>query len=198
MVTLAELGERLIRALGVSGSARKGGNSETLLEAVLRGAASVDVEGGVSTEIVRANDLDFRGCQGCDACQKAARCRLRDLDEIHAKLRDSDVWVFSAPIYYDGVSGQMKLFFDRLRPFSVSKLPGRRAGLIVVAYEDKEREDYARHARVLAGYLSWFGDFRPAEVLCGSRLAGPKDAASRPEILARAEEMGRRLVRELL
>ena len=129
---------------------------------------------------------------------RSARCRLRDLNDLHGRLAGSRVWVFSSPIYYDGVSGQMKLFFDRLRPFSVTKLPGRRAGLILVTYEDREREDYAKHAQMLAGYLSWFGDYSPAETFCASRLAGKKDAASRPELIERAEETGRRLVKALL
>jgi multimeric flavodoxin WrbA len=180
----------MLRALGVSGSPRKDGNSETLLAAVLRGAEGE----GAASSVVRLNELDYDGCQGCDACVKTGKCALRDdLTPIYGRLREAGIWVFASPIYYDCVSGQMKLFFDRLRPFSKRKLRGRRAGLIVVAYEDKERRDYARHARVLANYLSWFGDFRPARILCGDRLKDRHAAAARPELLRRAEEAGRRL-----
>ena len=40
-----------------------------------------------------------------------------------------------------------------VRPFSVRKLSGRRVSLVLITYEHKEREHYAKHARVLVGYL---------------------------------------------
>lgn len=184
----------MLRIVGISGSPRPGGNSETLLAAVLAGAK----EAGAASSVVRLNKLSYRGCQGCDACQTTGACVLKDdLTAVHRQLSQARLWVLAAPIYYDGVCGQMKLFFDRLRPFSVRKLPGRRAGLLLITYEDKEREDYAKHARVLADYLSWFGDFRPAEILCAGRLGGPAAAKARPDLLRQAAEAGRRLARAL-
>ncbi|MCX7803691.1 MAG: flavodoxin family protein [Planctomycetota bacterium] len=186
----------MLKVLGISGSPRKGGNSETLLAAALEGAR----EAGAACETVRLNGLSYRGCQACGACLKrTGRCALRDdLDDVYRKLREADIWVLSSPIYYDTVSGQMKLFFDRLRPFVRRKLPGRRAGLIIVAYEDVRRPDYARHARVFAGYLPWFGDFRPVRVLCGERLGGPTAASRRPDLLEKARAAGRTLAGALL
>jgi len=184
----------MVTAIGISGSARKGGNSETLMAAVLEGTAAE----GAATETVRLNELTHRGCQGCDACVKTGKCVIHDLDDVHARMRNAEIWVLASPVYYDSVNGQMKLFFDRLRPFSkVEKLSGRRAGLVVLTYEDKQRDDYTRTAEVLAGYLSWFGTFDPARTFCVPELSGPRDASKRPELLARAREIGRELVRAL-
>jgi multimeric flavodoxin WrbA len=180
----------MLRIIGISGSPRQGGNSETLLSAVLSGAR----EAGATGSVVRLNTLRYRGCQGCDACQTTGECVLKDdLTAVHQQLRKASLWVFAAPIYYDGVCGQMKLFFDRLRPFSVKKLPERRAGLVLITYEDKEREDYAKHARVLADYLGWFGDFRPAETFCAADLGGPTAAKARADLLGQAADAGRKL-----
>jgi multimeric flavodoxin WrbA len=180
----------MLRVIGISGSPRQGGNSETLLSAVLAGTG----EAGAGHSVVRLSKLRYRGCQGCDACQTQGECVLKDdLAAVHRQLREANLWVLAAPIYYDGVCGQMKLFFDRLRPFSVRKLPGRRAGLILITYEDKEREDYARHARVFAGYLGWFGDFRPAETFCAARLGERTAAKARADLLRQATEAGGRL-----
>lgn len=155
-------------------------------------------EAGAASSVVRLNTLRYRGCQGCDACQTTGECVLKDdLTSVHQQLRQARLWVLAAPIYYDGVCGQMKLFFDRLRPFSVRKLSGRRAGLVLITYEDKERKDYAKHARVLAGYLGWFGDFRPAETFCAADLGGPTAAKARAGLLSRAAEAGKRLARGL-
>ena len=99
---------------------------------------------------MRLNALRYCGCQGYDACQATGECVLKDdLTSGHQQLRESSLWVLAAPIYYDGVCGQMKLCFDRLRHFSVRKLTGRRAGLVFITYEDKERKDYAKLTRVL-------------------------------------------------
>ncbi len=186
----------MLKAMGISGSPRKGGNSETLLAAALEGVSEV----GADRETVRLNELSYRGCQACGACLKrTGRCAIRDdLDDVYLKLRESDIWILSSPIYYDTVSGQMKLFFDRLRPFVRRKLPGRRAGLIIVTYEDVKRPDYARHAKVFADYLPWFGNFRPVEILCGERLGGPTAASRRPDLLRKAREAGRKLAEALL
>jgi hypothetical protein len=68
---------------------------------------------------------------------------------------------------------------------------------VILTYEDKQREDYLRVGKVLAGYLAWFGDFGEVEVISEGRL-GPADSASkRPDLLDKARVTGRRLVQEL-
>jgi len=191
--------ERL-KAMGIAGSPRRDGNSAALLEAVLAGAA----DGGAACEVVRLNDLSFRGCQACRPCTPDATCRLDDeLSGVLERLREADLWVLAAPIYFDGVSGQMKLFFDRLhhlinaagevRPL----LTGRRAAAVVVTYEDKPRDDYRDVADRLAGYLSWMGEFVRVAVLAEGRLGPAGAAAARDDLMARARRVGRELVDDL-
>ncbi len=106
--------------------------------------------------------------------------------------------MLASPIYYDSVSGQMKTFFDRCRTFTrdpetqklTPQLEGRRKGVVVVTYEDAQRDDYYHEAEKLASYLAWMGDFGKVEIVCESNL-GPRDAAAgRPDLLARAERLG--------
>jgi len=186
-----------LRALGIAGSPRKGANSETLLAAALEGAAEL----GAETELVRLNDLDYRPCQVCEGCKKAGRCVVKDdMQAVYGKLVESRLWLLSSPIYFDGVSGQMKSFFDRLWCFihEGNKLPGTRAGGVIVTYEDKEREDYRRVGQVLTGYLGWFGDFPAVEVLPFGKLGTTRDdARNSPEILDAAKGLGRRLAEGL-
>ena len=185
----------MLKAIGIAGSPRRSGNSTTLMKAVLEGAAA-----GAATEVVHLNDLTFRGCQGCEPCTDDTSCRVEDeLTPVMAKVRAADIWVLAAPIYYDGVSGQLKLFFDRLRhithdgPPLRPMLEGKRSAAIVVTYEDKRRDDYRDVAQRLANYLSWMGEFVAVEVMDEARL-GPSDAAAgRPELLAKARELGKKL-----
>ena len=180
------------QAIGISGSPRCGGNSETLLAAALEGAASA----GATTELVRLNELTYVGCQNCEACVRAGHCTVEDgLTPVLAALREADLWLLASPIYFDSVSGQLKTFFDRCWCFihKPNRLPGRRAGALLVTYGAGPTDFYAEVARHLAGYFNWFGSFDPVEVLAEPSL-GPADAArQRPELLAGATDLGRRL-----
>ena len=186
------------KVMGIAGSARRNGNSATLMRAVLKGAAEV----GANTSEVYLNGLVYRGCQGCDRCSSRGTCILDDeLTPVLEGLREATGWVLASPIYYDRASGQMKSFFDRCRTFTHDpetqelrpQLDGQRRAVVILTYEDSLRDDYLREAETLAKYLAWMGDFGDVEIVCEPNL-GPRDAAAgRPDLLARAEEIGRRL-----
>lgn len=181
----------MLRAIGIAASPRKGGNSEALLEAALAGAESA----GAEVQLVRLVELSFRGCLVCEGCAETGRCvQEDDLAPVHEELRSSQVWILSSPIYFDGLTWLAKAFFDRLWCYTKKKLPGRRAGATIVTYEDKERADYLDVARRTANYFPWFGDFRPVKVLAGCRLGGKNDAGKRPELIKKADSLGKRLV----
>jgi len=186
----------MANVVGISGSPRRGGNSETLLQAAFEGAR----EAGADCQMVRLNDLTYRGCQACDACFLEGRCPYQDdLAGVYEKLREADVWIFSSPVYYDGVSGQLKTFFDRCRCFASDrrKKERRRAAALIVTYEADRTEFYHETARRLAAYFGWFGRFEPVEVMAEPRLGPPEAASERPDLLVKARAMGRRLVEGL-
>ena len=187
----------MLKVIGIAGSPRRKGNSATLLEAALKGAAGA----GAEVETVRLNELEpFRGCQGCLACLEKGECAIKDaLTPVVRSLAAAEVWVLAAPIYFDGVSGQMKTFFDRLFWLCwqggerKARLAGRRRAAVIVTNEDKPRKDYHHEAEKLAFYLSWMGDFGEVEIVSEGRRGPAGAAAERPELLARAEELGRKL-----
>ncbi|NIR16562.1 MAG: flavodoxin family protein, partial [Desulfobacterales bacterium] len=63
-----------MKALGIYGSPRKGGNTDQLLDKVLEGAKS----GGAETSSVYARDLDMSGCIECGGCDKTGKCVVKD------------------------------------------------------------------------------------------------------------------------
>ena len=121
-----------------------------------------------------------------------------DLAPVFAALRLADVWILASPIYRDGLSGQFKSFFDRCCWMEAKerRLPGRRRAAMIVTYVAKERDDYRKVADTVPFYLAWMGDFGEVEVMSEGQLGPVGDAAARPDLLARAEEMGKRLVEE--
>jgi len=185
-------------AVGVASSGRRRGNSTTLLRSYLEGVR----ESGFKTKIIYLNNLLFRGCQACDRCVNGKACNLNDdLNDLFPIMKEAKIWAMASPIYYDGVSGQLKTFFDRLRftTFAPHKLEGPRKGIIIVTYEDKPRKAYFDAASHLAQYFNWNkrGDFGKVEVVAEPNL-GPWDAwKQRPDLLAKIKQIGLKQATEL-
>jgi multimeric flavodoxin WrbA len=178
-------------AIGIAGSARRRGNSTTLLQAYLEGAEKV----GFQTKVIHLYDYTFQACRGCDRCVKGKPCLLHDgLEKVFPLMKKAAIWAMASPVYYDGVTGQLKSFFDRLRftTYDPHKLKGPRRGILIITYEDKKRKDYPRMARSLIKYLSWQdrGDFGRIRVAAADRL-GPWNAwKKRPALLKRMKKIG--------
>lgn len=119
-----------IKVLGVSGSPRKGKNTEQLLRAALNAATELDVE----TELISLSDLNILPCDGCNACVKEKRCPIDaqdDMDKLKEKLMEANAVIFAAPSYFGAVPGVMKNVMDRSRPL---KMDGHRlSGKVVSA-----------------------------------------------------------------
>jgi multimeric flavodoxin WrbA len=96
--------------LGIVGSARRGGNTEILVDEALRGAE----EAGALTEKVILSKLDIGPCRGCDGCQKTGQCVQKDdMPALLEKMQRSQVWVLGTPVYWWGPTAQFKAFLDR-------------------------------------------------------------------------------------
>lgn len=102
------------KVLGVSGSPRKGKNTDALLRVAL-GAAE---EAGTETEILSLADLKILPCIGCNTCVKERRCPQDEEDDmglVKERLEAADAVVFASPSYFGGVPGVMKNMMDRSR-----------------------------------------------------------------------------------
>ncbi len=96
--------------LGVYGSSRKGGNTDQLLDSALEGAAF----SGSEIRKVFARDLKISGCQACHACDETGKCIVDDeMRTIYPLFDWADVIFLASPIYFYGLSGQVKLVIDR-------------------------------------------------------------------------------------
>ncbi|MCK9299531.1 MAG: flavodoxin family protein [Methanoculleus sp.] len=99
-----------INVLGISGSPRRHGNTETLLDAVLEGAR----EAGAEVEKIVLRPLEYASCQGCNVCHKTGVCVINDdLTEVFAKITAADVIVLASPIYSMGITAEAKGLIDR-------------------------------------------------------------------------------------
>ena len=107
------------------GSPRKGGNTESLARSFIDGAKK-----NHDIEIITVADNKIKGCTGCNYCYKDKnhRCIQNDgMQEIYEKLAAADIIVIATPVYFYGVSSQLKCLIDRLHnpirnSFRVKKL----------------------------------------------------------------------------
>lgn len=100
-----------MKIIGFVGSPRDG-NTKKLTEAALLAAK----EAGVQTEMVHVGRMNIAPCRACDACKKAGRCVIEDdFQKVEGLLASADGVIFGSPVYFGGVSAQMKAFMDRTR-----------------------------------------------------------------------------------
>lgn len=104
-----------MKVLAINGGPRKKGNSAVMLAQVLQGAE----DAGLETETVIVKDIDIKSCRGCLRCNLVKRCAIRgdDWKNLSMKIMNSDVLVFSSPVYFHHVTGELKRVLDRFRSF---------------------------------------------------------------------------------
>jgi multimeric flavodoxin WrbA len=174
------------RVLGIVGSPRRGGNTEILVDEVLRGAR----EGGAIVEKVFLSDLDIAPCQACDSCEETGDCvQGDDMGQVLERMDRAQVWVLGTPVYWWGPTAQFKGFLDRWYGARRLVFRGRRAILVIPL-----GDSYAGTARHTTGMLddalSYVGIEISDTVLApGAMNAG--DVRRQATVLAAARRAGR-------
>ena len=112
--------------LGISGTPRKGGNSDVIVKTVLSAAEKQ----GCETRFIRLSDLSFSPCIGCEKCRKDSVCRgfEDDMQDLYPLIRKASGLVMTSPTHNYNVTAWMKAFIDRLYCFYTFAPPSRRPG----------------------------------------------------------------------
>ncbi len=97
------------KILILSGSPRKGGNSDLLCDEFAKGAA----EAGHAVEKIRVAEKNIGYCRGCYACKNGACVQKDDMTEVLQKMIDADVLVLASPVYFYSIDAQLKALIDR-------------------------------------------------------------------------------------
>ncbi|MDT8420405.1 MAG: flavodoxin family protein [Desulfuromonadales bacterium] len=96
-----------------NGSARKDGNTATLVRQVFAGLAKA----GIETELVPLAGETIRGCTACMACfeKKNGRCVINGdlVNEAVEKMVRADGIILASPTYFADVTSEMKALIDR-------------------------------------------------------------------------------------
>ena len=99
------------KVLILSGSPRRGGNSDMLCDEFAKGAR----EAGHDVQKIFVHDKKIGYCSACGLCytQRTNCVNNDDMPEIIEQMINADVIVMSTPAYFYSMSGQMKVLIDR-------------------------------------------------------------------------------------
>lgn len=143
-----------VKVLGIYGSARKGGNSDQLLDKALEGAESA----GAETLRIYARDLKISGCRSCGGCDKTGKCVVQDeMQSVYPLFEWADIIFLASPIYFYSLSGQVKLIIDRAQAMWSKRF-------LEKDVESRKRYDSGK------GYLIAVGATRGKNLFDGSQL----------------------------
>ena len=117
---------------------------------VLEGAA----EAGAETEMIDLCDFRVTPCTACDACSFNGVCvNDDDVPSIIERMNEADGIVFASPVYIDNVSGQMKIFFDRLADAIHYQLLAGKYGCSVATTHTSGGEEVVAYQNHVLNYL---------------------------------------------
>ena len=120
-----------MKAVGIVGSPRKGGNTEILTAHCLKAIA----EEGIKTELIRLAGLNITGCKACGYCHEhEGQCSTKDdMQAVHKKILAADIIIVGSPVYYGSATALVKGLLERTGFTSRGKYAGKVGGPLVVA-----------------------------------------------------------------
>ncbi len=170
----------------LEGSPHKKGSSNLLAEQFIKGAE----ETGHSVTVLDAAHMDMHPCLGCDHCGMNGECVQKDDNRvIRDALLNSDMVVFVTPIYYFGMSAQLKMVIDRFYSYT-TRLSGKglKAALIAAAWDSgNDVMPYtAEHYKKLCRYMN----FENVGMILGTGCGSPT-TTKRTSHMQAAYELGK-------
>lgn len=174
--------------LVISSSLRKGSNSDQLASSFERGA----LEAGHAVEYVSLREIDIAHCVGCLGCHRRSdgHCFMHDdVDALVQKMRRADVIAVATPVYFYGLSAQLKAVLDRTNPLYKLDYAFRDIYLLSCAAEPGDHA-FEKTRMGLEGWIECFPQARLAGSVCAGCLEGAGAVAQHPELLERAYQLG--------
>ena len=113
--------------LGLQGSPRKGGNTDTFLASFLEKAG----QAGAAVKTIQVARAGIVPCKGCGYCETHGTCVISDdpmSTEIFGLLRQADLVVAATPVFFYGISAQLKVLIDRCQTLWSRNRIRRRCG----------------------------------------------------------------------
>ena len=176
------------KVLILSGSPRRGGNSDILCDQFAKGAR----EAGNEAEKIRVAEKKIGFCRACYYCRDhGGECAVKDdMAEILQKMIDADVIVLASPVYFYSIAAQLKAAIDRIvaRWLEVKD----KEFYLIATCAEAETEATATTLACFRGYIDCVEGGRECGVLCGTGVYEKGEIVATPAY-QKAYEMGKRV-----
>jgi len=150
-----------MKILVLNGSPRLNGNTRIALNEIVRGIQAH--VGGADVEMIDIATRSLSGCTNCDACKENGGTCITPDDSalIIQKIYDADAVVFGTPVYFWGMTSQMKMVIDKL--YSKDDLirkakQNKKIGLVAIGEADLDDREYAlikEQFQCICDFLGW-------------------------------------------
>ncbi|WP_300393166.1 flavodoxin family protein [Fusobacterium sp.] len=147
-----------MKVLILNGSPRLNGNTKTALKAAAEGIVE-NCEHDV--EFIDVTKYDVKGCMACNYCKTSdGICVIKDDGNLLVeKIYEADVVIFGSPVYWWGITAQIKAVIDRIycKNQTLNKLK-KKIGIISVGaaeLSDREYELISGQFQCICEYLNW-------------------------------------------
>lgn len=142
-----------MKILVLEGSPNKKGSTHLLADCFRQGAQ----EAGHSVKMLDVAHAKIHPCTGCVHCGYQGPCVQKDdMETIRGAILDADMLVFATPLYYYGMSAQLKTLVDRFCACNSSlQSKWMKSALLTVAWnsDDWTFDALVSHYKTLVRYL---------------------------------------------
>ncbi len=169
----------------LSGSPRKGGNSDLLCDEFMRGAT----ESGNKVTKINVADKKIAPCRACYACKGTGKCAIKDdMADILQAMIDADVLVLASPVYFYSIDAQLKALIDRTvaRWLEVKN----KEFYYIATCADTEKESIETTLACFRGYADCVEGAKEMGVIYGTGVYEKGEVKNTPA-MAEAYEMGK-------
>ena len=169
----------------LTGSPRKKSSSARLAAEFTEGAKAA----GHSVTLFRVAGMKIGGCIGCDHCleEKGVCVQKDDMLQIADALVNADTLVLASPVYFWGVTSQLKQAIDRMYALLQKRTKIKQAVLLMTCGDetDKAAQPSIAMFHEICAYLKW----KEAGIIVAPNLNTAEEIEGRPE-LEQAKKLG--------
>lgn len=147
----------MAKVLAILGSPRPASNSTTLAEIFLDEFRMLRPEAKIVSK--KLHGMHIQACTGCEMCKRIGNgCVLKDdMNILYPLVRGADFMLYTSPVYWWGISGQLKIFMDRLHALDHAVFAGKRLVVITTGSDALSGIQYQliqRQFQEICDYLS--------------------------------------------
>lgn len=177
------------KLLVLTASPRRGGNTEKMADAFIRGAR----QAGHSVTKYETAFKNIQGCRACDKCWSngEACARNDDFNELAGLLETHDVLLIASPLYWFSFPAQIKGAIDKLYAYGGAgglRPLGIKESCLFICGGDSDKEEYKPILQTYAGMVQFLGWGNRGVIQTGGLDA--KGAIEASGVLEQAEALG--------